>query len=166
MPLPGVHLDLLPERDVAGLGLGDAQLGLQLAGLHHLGQQRAGGDPLPELERQVLEDAVVAGLHLHRVHQLLAEAGHRPSFSSWSATRGVRPRRLFVITWTWFLPQLEPLVEVGRRSVLRPGVDVREHRPWSELLVRPRHGGGVGRVGLELGHARLLAERSVAKDCS
>ncbi len=63
-----IYQCLLARLDLAGLRLGDSELGLESTGLCHSGQGRARLHPLPGLEREVLQHAVGAGRHLHRLH--------------------------------------------------------------------------------------------------
>ena len=68
-----VHLSLLANRYVFGLGLGNLDLGLEPGGIGNTRQVRPRRDALAHLHRQQLEHAVHPGAHAQLVHLSLLQ---------------------------------------------------------------------------------------------
>ena len=62
--VPSVDRRDLRVHNILGLGLGDLYLRLQLRRVGDARQVIAGFDSLPDLHRQLLQDAVHAGFHV------------------------------------------------------------------------------------------------------
>jgi hypothetical protein len=154
----GVDGGLLADGHVLGLRLGDADLGLQLVGAHHLGQQRARRHGLSVLQRQLLQDAVDAGAQLQAVDLLAAELGDRAQpldLRALGRHLGGDPLRLRGQALLLELeapgqlvgpPQGLPLLELGEEALL------------GQLLVGAGPAPGVGEIRADAGHGRLLGQ--------
>ena len=78
MPLRVSMLATLIEQNVLGLGLGDAQFGLELVGPGDAGQVGARRQALALLDRHLLEHPGDAGAHRQLLELALAQLEHRP----------------------------------------------------------------------------------------
>ena len=74
--VPRVDGGRLADGDVLGLRLGNAEHRLEPPGLHDPRERGAALGPLPDFERQLLEDAVGAGHHDHRADAAALELVH------------------------------------------------------------------------------------------